>query len=150
MKRNIALILLLISLTLAVPAPAETAAPAGGAANTAASAYTPEELLTQWYQLGDLLRANGYYPFVTLGKGDVGYEVTALQTRLAQLGYYQKEIVENYGNGTYNAMRAFEKANGLTADGEASAEDQKLLYGSAAVAYAGVSDATSGATASKP
>ncbi len=158
-KRSVAVILLVAALALSAPALAEATAPAGDAANPAA-AYTPEELLQQWYQLGDLLRENGNYPYVALGKGDTGYEVTALQTRLAELGYYQKEIVSQYGNGTYTAMRAFEKANGLTADGEASVADQQLLFSSAAAAYSARStapsgggnggDATSGATSNRP
>ena len=97
-------------------------------------------------------------------KGDSGNDVVALQTRLAELGYYTKAVVDNFGNGTNSAMRAFEKANGLKADGIASASDQKLLFSDQAVANpggsgggssgggrntggnAGGSDATSGAT----
>ena len=96
--------------------------------------YTPEALLELWYQIGDLLRADGSYPFFQLEKGNTGYEVIALQTRLFELGYYEKEVVDYYGNGTYNALRAFEKAFGLTADGIASAEDQQALYSSEAAA----------------
>ena len=36
-----------------------------------------------------------------------------------ELGYYQKKVVDNFGSGTYNALRAFEKANSLTVDGVA-------------------------------
>ena len=154
--------------------------PAAGLAETASNAvpssaelqstYTAEQLTQLWVELGALLRANGTYPFTELEKGDVGVEVTALQTRLKELGYYTKEVVDNFGNGTYNAMREFEKANGLKVNGVASAEDQKVLYSSAAVAYSADSasnddddddddsgsyvssspDATSGATAAKP
>ncbi|MDD3212999.1 MAG: peptidoglycan-binding domain-containing protein [Eubacteriales bacterium] len=156
MKRKIALFLLLTLLFSAVPAFAETAA--GDAVSAATADYTPEEILQQWYQLGDLLRENGNYPYAELGKGDTGYEVTALQTRLTELGYYHKEIVDNYGSGTYSAMRAFEKANGLTVDGKASVADQQLLFSNAAAAYTATSsssgsnsksDATSGATSKK-
>lgn len=124
---------------------------------------TPEELLQQWYTIGELLRENGNYPYVALSKGDSGYEVVALQTRLTELGYYQKEIVDVFGNGTYSAMRAFEKANGLSVNGVASVEDQQVLFSDAAVVYteqkspsssnrndapanANASDATSSAT----
>ena len=126
--------------------------------------YTPEALLELWYQIGDLLRADGSYPFFQLEKGNTGYEVIALQTRLFELGYYEKEVVDYYGNGTYNALRAFEKAFGLTADGIASAEDQQALYSSEAAALtnsystntnsnapgSNVPDAVSSATPSKP
>ena len=55
--------------------------------------------MAYWIEAGDLLRANGAYPFAKLQKGDVGYEVTMLQTRLKALQYYQKEIVSNFGSG---------------------------------------------------
>lgn len=163
MKRIIALIVSALLLLYAVPAlggdVSATEPPQTDASQYAS--YTPEELLQQWYDIGALLRANGLYPFVDLEKGDAGFEVTALQTRLAELGYYTKAIVDNYGTGTYNAMREFEKANSLKVNGKASAADQKVLYSSAAVAYAkksasssrtndNSSDATSGATSDAP
>lgn len=126
MKRLITLLLVLMFLSMPLMALGEAATTTGA---------TPEELLQQWYAIGELLRENGNYPYVELSKGDTGYEVVALQTRLTELGYYQKEIVDVYGNGTYNAMRAFEKANGLSVNGDASVEDQQLLYSDAAVAY---------------
>lgn len=92
------------------------------------SDYTSDELLMMWNRLGALLRANGSYPYSELERNDTGYEVTALQTLLSALGYYQKTIVDNFGNGTYNALREFERANGLKADGVASAQDQQALY----------------------
>ena len=106
-----------------------------------------------------MLLINGSYPFSELEKGDTGYEVTALQTRLFELGFYEKEVVDYYGSGTYNAICAFEKASGLTADGIASAEDQQALYSSEAAALtnpystntnSNAPDAVSSATPSKP
>jgi len=97
----------------------------------------PEEWLQTWYQIGDILRANGMYPFMELRKGDAGYEVRMLQTRLSQLGYYRKAIVDNYGTGTYTAMRQFEKQNHLTVNGIASIQDQKLLYSTLALSSSG-------------
>ncbi len=123
------------------------------------AAYTPQELLAFWNQAGDLLRADGTYPFIKLQKGDVGYEVTVLQTRLKDLLYYQKEIVDTFGSGTYSALRSFEKAQGLPVNGVASAADQQALFSSAAAPNTqpgrtntsgggsnGGNDATSGAT----
>lgn len=98
------------------------------AADTFISSYTSDELLQIWQQLGVLLRINGAYPFSELERGDIGYEVTALQTQLSALGYYQKTIVDNFGNGTYNALREFEKDNGLKVNGVASVQDQQLIY----------------------
>jgi hypothetical protein len=162
MKRIAALMLSAMLLLCAVPAIGEatsaTEPPQTDASQYAS--YTPEELLQQWYDIGSLLRANGLYPFVDLEKGDAGFEVQALQARLKELGYYTKEVVDSYGPGTYNAMRSFEKANGLKVNGKASAADQKVLFGSAAVAYVkksassstpgNLSDAVSGATSSTP
>lgn len=145
MKRKIMLLLLSLMLVFSAQAGAETVTPAGDAVSAAPADYTPDEMLQQWYQLGDLLRENGNYPYVELSKGDTGYEVTALQTRLTALGYYHKEIVDNFGSGTYSAMRAFEKANGLTADGKASVADQQLLFSSSAVAYTATSSSSGGA-----
>ena len=129
----------------------------GQAENDTFSAYTPEELLQLWTEIGVILRANASYPFVELEKGDIGYEVTMLQTRLQELGYYQKDIVDNFGSGTFNGIRDFERQNGLIADGIASPADQQYLFSDAAAAYVQQTttrtnttttqtDATSGAT----
>ncbi len=105
---------------------------------TPAPTYSPEQWLQLWYQIGDMLRAEGNYPFVELRKGDSGSEVRALQTRLAELGYYTKRVVDEFGAGTYTAMRQFERANGLSVNGIASVRDQKLLYSHLALASDGV------------
>ena len=49
--------------------------------------------------------------------GSSGSEVSDIQTVLKQLGYYTGAIDGIYGTGTRNAVIAFQKANGLTADG---------------------------------
>lgn len=56
---------------------------------------------------------------LTLRYPQRGNDVTTLQTALYQLGYYSKTIDGIYGSGTKSAVRAFQKANGLTADGVA-------------------------------
>lgn len=96
-----------------------------------------DPLLAQWLQLGRQLRENGTYPYVELRREDRGYEVIALQTRLFQLNYYDKDIVPVFGAGTEAAMRRFEKANALRVNGWASVEDQRLLFQSAALAAPG-------------
>ena len=116
--------------------------------DTALSSYTPDELLQLWNQIGDLLRADGNYPYVELEQGNTGYDVFLLQTRLTELGYYHKEIVDYFGNGTYSAMRAFEQANGLRVNGVASVSDQQVLFSDAAVAYSGQSVSGSTTTVS--
>lgn len=127
-KRITAVLTLLLLLSLMpVAGMAETATDIE-AAQALLNDYTADELLQLWTDIGQALRLNGSYPYAELEKGDTGYEVLRLQTQLAALGYYQKTIVDEFGNGTYNAMRAFEKENGLSVNGVASAADQQLLY----------------------
>jgi len=135
MKRILTLFLVVLSLCYAWPAMAESVSPTDTVAptETPASSYTPDELLQQWEQLGALLRESGAYPFVELRKGDSGYDVKALQTRLSELGYYTKKVVDTFGKGTFNAMKLFEKANKLSVNGIASVEDQKVLFSTSAI-----------------
>ena len=46
-------------------------------------------------------------------------DVADLQTALKQLGFYTKSIDGSYGTGTKSAVRAFQKAHGLSVDGVA-------------------------------
>ena len=46
-------------------------------------------------------------------------EIKKLQTELSRLGFDPNGIDGKYGNGTYVAVQAFQKANGLTVDGQA-------------------------------
>lgn len=67
----------------------------------------------------------------TLSKvGSSGTEVRQIQTKLKQWGYYKGSVDGIYGTGTKNAVAAFQKKNGLTADGVA---------GSATLAKIGIS-----------
>lgn len=49
--------------------------------------------------------------------GDRGQSVVQLQSKLADLGFYPYSIDGIYGRLTENAVRSFQKAHGLTADG---------------------------------
>ena len=55
----------------------------------------------------------------TLKTGSRGEAVVQLQNRLKALGYYSGAADGIYGAGTASAVRAFQRANGLTPDGEA-------------------------------
>lgn len=46
-----------------------------------------------------------------------GSNVTALQNKLAALGFYKGEITGHYGEKTRDAVKAFQSKNGLVADG---------------------------------
>lgn len=64
-------------------------------------------------------------------KGDSGSEVTKIQKRLAELGYYNGAIDGDFGDGTDKAFRAFQKTAGLYVDGIAGS-DRDLLYADSA------------------
>ncbi len=69
----------------------------------------------------------------TLKKGAKGSEVKKLQQRLKELGYYKSTCDSEYGNVTVAAVKAFQKKNGLTADGVAGASTLKKLYSTSAI-----------------
>lgn len=70
----------------------------------------------------------------TLGTGSRGPAVTQLQNKLKSLGYLSGTADGIYGANTAKAVAAFQRANGLTADGVAGAKTLEKLYGAAAPA----------------
>ena len=70
---------------------------------------------------------------VSMKKGNKGTQVTALQERLKELGYYKETVTGTYDTNTIGAVRSFQKKNGLKADGTAGAETQKAIYSADAV-----------------
>ena len=62
-----------------------------------------------------------------------GEAVGKLQKRLKELGYYTGEITNVCDAATVDALKLFEGRHGLTADGEADANDQNVLYGATAM-----------------
>ena len=70
----------------------------------------------------------------TLRRDDTGDNVAQLQEALIKLGYLTGKADGNYGSATVEAVKAFQKANGLTEDGTAGEETQKKLYGGSAKA----------------
>lgn len=60
--------------------------------------------------------------------GSSGDNVTKLQERLAELGFYTGEVTGYFGEATEAAYKAFQKAAGLTADGIAGEDELELLY----------------------
>ena len=73
-----------------------------------------------------------------------GTKVSQLQTDLKQLGYYYAEITGNFGSKTEAAVKAFQKAKGLTVDGVAGTRTLDAI--AAAVSGAGGSSSTSTST----
>lgn len=66
--------------------------------------------------------------YVKLQKSDTGAWVTALQTRLKELGYLKGSVDGVYGNSTVSAVKLFEQAYGKTPTGIATVSLQKTLY----------------------
>ncbi|MBR3493909.1 MAG: peptidoglycan-binding protein [Clostridia bacterium] len=66
--------------------------------------------------------------------GSTGMLVGTLQIRLRELGYYNGAITMTYDTATQRALKSFQKANGLTADGVAGDTTQDLLFSAQAIA----------------
>ncbi len=71
----------------------------------------------------------------TSKKGDSGSKVTALQQALKIKGYYAAPIDGAYGDKTYAAVIAYQKAVGLSKDGVAGNATIKKLFGENAANY---------------
>ncbi|MCR4887307.1 MAG: peptidoglycan-binding protein [Clostridiales bacterium] len=71
----------------------------------------------------------------SLREGDGGEEVRLLQERLKRLGYYSGNVDGDFGAGTVNAVKAFQRQNGLTADGVAGSGTLSRLFSSSAKSY---------------
>lgn len=87
--------------------------------------------------------ADGYY---TLKEGDENAYIVELQRRLLALNYYAGTITGEFDAATTTAVKAFQKANGLKADGVAGPATQKKLYADGAVAGSGASAAPTAGT----
>ena len=59
--------------------------------------------------------------------GSSGEQVRIIQRRLKELGYYSGSIDGDFGEATDKAVKAFQKANGLTADGKVGEQTLKKL-----------------------
>ncbi len=72
----------------------------------------------------------------SLQKGFKGSEaVRSLQKRLKELGYYSGSVDGDFGEATEKAVKEFQKANGLTADGKAGEKTLSKLNSKKAVSY---------------
>ncbi|MBQ2991857.1 MAG: peptidoglycan-binding protein [Clostridia bacterium] len=69
----------------------------------------------------------------TLRKGDQGPAVVTLQQALTELGYLKGAADGNFGTGTMTAVREFQAAEGLDADGIAGKLTQAALFAKSSV-----------------
>lgn len=67
-------------------------------------------------------------PFRTLKVNSSGEAVYWMQRKLTDLGYYSGKCSGTFLAGTQNAVKAFQKANGLSATGTADVKTLNLLY----------------------
>lgn len=63
-----------------------------------------------------------------LEKEDESIGVRRVQSGLKQLGYFKGSLTSYYGSKTYEAVRAFQRAKGLTVTGKADIATQRLLF----------------------
>lgn len=75
--------------------------------------------------LQELIYGDAHRP---LKKGDSGKDVSRLQTRLSEIGYYWGKISGNYLDGTLAAVENFQKDNGLPSTGKADVQTLVKLY----------------------
>ena len=72
-------------------------------------------------------------PTRTIRLGSSGEDVKSVQTRLTQLGYYSGSVNGQCTSSLISAVKAFQKRNGLTADGLAGTNTHKKLFSTGAV-----------------
>lgn len=75
------------------------------------------------------------YTYTRLEQGDEGEEVTRLQNRLKELGYLSGNADGKFGANTKTAVKAFQKALGLSQTGVATVSLQEKLFTSTAPVY---------------
>ena len=76
-------------------------------------------------------------PQGSLKLGSTGEDVRQVQRKLKDLGFYKGSVDGDFGEATEAAVKAFQKANELTATGEADAETLTVLYSAEAKAADG-------------
>ena len=108
---------------LATPTPAPTDTPKPGTTNTP----TP---------------SGQEASYTTLKSGSSGVAVKNLVTELKNQGYYTGTITSSYTSAVASAVKAFQKAKGLTVDGIAGAATQHKLYGTVPIGAGDTSNLT--------
>ena len=98
----------------------------GLAALAVATVGTASAIFNTAYTSEDYLSAP-YVQTAVLRQGATGGEVKELQRRLKNWGYYSGAVDGIYGKGTVEAVKKFQKKNGLTADGVAGIATYRAL-----------------------
>lgn len=89
---------------------------------------TIDELLNLREMINDELVMKGFILYFDIERGSKGEEVSNIQDKLKELGFYTGLMSGKFDTETQKAFKRFEKANGLESDGMASREDQLALF----------------------
>ena len=100
----------------------------GLTADGIAGRATQDKLYSASAQLKTVSASTTESGYTLLKEGASGLEVRKLQGRLAELGYYAGGVDGLYGSTTTSAVKAFQRANGLSGDGQAGTQTQTKLY----------------------
>ena len=84
--------------------------------------------------------------YTVLRRGDKSDQVEVMQRYLATLGYLSTTPDGQFGSGTERAVKLFQEANGLRADGVAGSGTLSILYSGSAVSYNAYFGASGGST----
>ncbi len=83
------------------------------------------------------LLKSGDAKYFTIYPGEKSEDVKKLQQRLKELKYFNRSITGYFGSETEAAVKAFQSANKLKADGKAGKNTRKILYSPEAKENAG-------------
>ena len=84
-----------------------------------------------------------YAQAATYRQGDTGTDVRTIQDKLKRWGYYDGQVDGIFGAQTADAVRYFQRTNGLTADGVVGPATLKALGMSASTSSGGTSSNSS-------
>jgi hypothetical protein len=73
-------------------------------------------------------------------RGSKGPEVSRIQARLKELGYYLGPIDADFGGGTESAVRAFQRAEQLNVDGQVGPKTWAALFAGAGIERPAIAD----------
>ena len=118
-----------LSKTATAPIPTPSPVPSAAVSATPAPTLSPQAV-TATPPAGEAVSTPAPTIAYTkqLKKGSTGENVALLQAELFELGYYMDEITGTYSNETREAVSAFQKTNGLPADGVTGEKTWNMVF----------------------
>ncbi|MBE7091979.1 MAG: hypothetical protein E7365_02230 [Clostridiales bacterium] len=101
----------------------------------------------EYVKLGGNINSNDpsvLKPDGTFKSGSQGNDVVTIQNRLKKLGYFTASATGYYGSATVSSVKAFQKANGLSADGNCNKKTLDKLFSSSAISKSSSSSSSNG------